>query len=843
LAVEESMFMVTPLAFVAVALIVLLIVVVGFVLLAMSAILRQRRMPPRTDGRPASAPRSCPGCGAALAFDAPHGLCPACLLKQGLAPSAAGIPTDYPRRGSTPVASEAVGGFTARYRGPFTAPTPAELAPLFPQLEVLELLGQGGMGAVYKARQPRLDRTVALKILPPGGSDDPAFAERFMREARTLARLDHPGIVRLHDFGESAGLHYFVMEYVDGSNIRQLMKAGGLTKERALAIVPQVCDALQYAHDEGIIHRDIKPENILLDRRGRVKIADFGLAKLLGRTPADPTLTGTHQVMGTPHYMAPEQVERPLTVDARADVYALGVVLYEMLTGELPLGQFAPPSQKGGGEVRIDSVVLRALAREPERRFSTPREMKSALLDVAPLPADVVLVPVPLTTGPASVPFEISNCRGGLGQASGIVRIEGDELVVEYGVTFVSLFRTGVREARINLRDVQHVSLRRGWFSDVLAIHATRLSVLGDLPMNRPGQVVLELSKRDADAAERFVSRLSALVRVEQTPRPAREARRAGLGITIAAIFVALAGAVFTFMPMIPWAYLHVRSYYADMGFARTPTAEELQKAIRAHPPEQIELIRYFGFDHEAGIVAFVAFLVLPLVLIATIGMKRWALLRPITIMVFAGVILIATLCYSYDARVSRTPFVSLTGPGGSAGGSKGLIPNSRNADGSVDYRGEAYMYLMGRSMHCTASAQVPANPGRDKIAVLCSLGDEEFILTVDPPGAMSEAPIGRRWPELQTALASRVRTRSATGVYLAMGIGVALLFLAAAQFVVVVRVRSAGSEPAAEHHSEPMNEPSRHGGPIRSFAGRIYSLIFESRVREESTSPYQQYK
>ena len=217
---QSSHVAVAPIAllFVIVALLVLL-TVVGLIIVFIVRLLtrQQRRDNPNAVGVRGT-PRQCPGCGAGLSLDAPHGLCPACLLKQGLSPSVAGIPTDYPRRGSTPVASEAAGPATARYRGPFTAPTPAELAPLFPQLEIVELLGQGGMGAVYKARQPRLDRTVALKILPPDGSDDPAFAERFMREARTLARLDHPGIVRLHDFGETGGLHYFVMEYVDGSN-------------------------------------------------------------------------------------------------------------------------------------------------------------------------------------------------------------------------------------------------------------------------------------------------------------------------------------------------------------------------------------------------------------------------------------------------------------------------------------------------------------------------------------------------------------------------------------------------------------------------------------------------
>ena len=147
-------------------------------------------------------------------------------------------------------------------------PTPAELAPYFPDLEILELVGRGGMGVVYKARQKRLDRLVALKILAPKIGQDPAFAERFAREARAMAMLSHPHVVAVHDFGETGGLYYFLMEFVDGVNLRRLLDTGKLAPEEALAIVPQICDALQYAHDHGVVHRDIKPENVLLGQGG-----------------------------------------------------------------------------------------------------------------------------------------------------------------------------------------------------------------------------------------------------------------------------------------------------------------------------------------------------------------------------------------------------------------------------------------------------------------------------------------------------------------------------------------------------------------------------------------------
>ena len=261
----------------------------------------------------------------------------------------------------------------------FVPPDVHTLAQLFPQLEIIELIGKGGMGAVYKARQPTLDRLVALKILPPHSGTDPGFAERFGREARALARLSHPNIVAVYDFGQTQGLNYFIMEYIDGPNLRRVEQTGKLSAKEALQIIPQICEALQYAHDEGIVHRDIKPENVLLDKKGRVKIADFGLAKILGLEARDVRLTGTRDVMGTLHYMAPEQVQHPQEVDHRADIYSLGVVFYEMLTGELPLGRFAPPSQKVHVDVRLDEVVLHALEREPERRYQQASQVKTDL--------------------------------------------------------------------------------------------------------------------------------------------------------------------------------------------------------------------------------------------------------------------------------------------------------------------------------------------------------------------------------------------------------------------------------------------------------------------------------
>ena len=313
------------------------------------------------------APHSCPRCGQPLASDAPQGICPSCLLKAGFPTVPQSIATDRP----------------SGRKSAFRPPTPVELAKFFLQLEILELIGQGGMGAVYKARQPSLDRLVALKILPSQGADDPGFAERFAREARALARLNHPNIVAVYDYGQAGDFHFFLMEFVDGATLRQIERAGKLSPREALQIIPQICEALQFAHDAGIVHRDIKPENILLDKKGRVKIADFGLAKIFGTTGEPTHLTEPGHVMGTPHYMAPEQVEHPLEVDHRADIYSLGVVFYEMLTGELPLGRFAAPSKKVTIDVRLDEVVLRTLEKEPAMRYQQASAVRTAVENIA----------------------------------------------------------------------------------------------------------------------------------------------------------------------------------------------------------------------------------------------------------------------------------------------------------------------------------------------------------------------------------------------------------------------------------------------------------------------------
>ncbi len=280
-------------------------------------------------------------------------------------------------------------------------PEPEELAAILPQYRIESLLGHGGMGAVYRGVQIALDRPVAIKLLPLEISADRDFADRFVREARTLAKLSHPNIVAVHDFGTTTAGHlYFVMEFVEGTNLHQMIHGPGLNPAQALTIIIGVCEALQYAHGKGVVHRDIKPANVMVSTESQVKVADFGLARL--NNPAEDwghTMTGA--VMGTPDYMAPEQT-RGMAVDHRADIYSLGVMLYEMLCGEVPRGVFEPPSRKVQVDVRIDEVVLKAMQSEPERRYQNTVEMKTDVDAIRANPQPPKPAPKPKSKAPVA---------------------------------------------------------------------------------------------------------------------------------------------------------------------------------------------------------------------------------------------------------------------------------------------------------------------------------------------------------------------------------------------------------------------------------------------------------
>ncbi len=306
----------------------------------------------------------------------------------------------------------------------WTPPEPEDLARLLPQYEIECLLGAGGMGAVYKGRQAALDRPVAIKLLPAEMTSDEQFTLRFQREARLLAKIQHPGIVAVYDFGQTSEGHlYFVMEYVDGSDLRRVLRTSKLTPDQALELVGQICDALQAAHKQGVVHRDIKPENILISTEGRVKLADFGLSRPLSEDTFG--LTMSNMVMGTVDYMSPEQ--RSGEADERTDIFALGIVLYEMLTGKPPRGSFDPPSRKVQIDVRIDQIVLKALQEEPNRRYQQVSEFKTDVdrlrgkaprLSPKPKPTPA---PRPATPAPPASPASVSPARLAIYIASAVL--------------------------------------------------------------------------------------------------------------------------------------------------------------------------------------------------------------------------------------------------------------------------------------------------------------------------------------------------------------------------------------------------------------------------------------
>ena len=305
-------------------------------------------------------PENCPDRGAIIPADAPEGICPQCPLLQGVA---APVDRDTP--------------------APETALTIESVAAVFSKLEIVEPIARGGMGHVFKAHQPDLDRVVALKVLAlaPDGGASPEFHERVLREARAMAKLEHPNIVAIHEFGETGGFYYFLMEFVEGESLAQrLRRTGKLDAGEANRIIADAAAALEFAHEQGIVHRDVKPGNILLGGGGRVKVADFGLAKILYRdSGVGFSLTLENQVVGTPYYMAPEQRNDSSSVDHRADVYGLGVVLYEMLTGRPPELNYEAPSDVVDVDARYNDLVRAATESSPDKRLPSARAFRERL--------------------------------------------------------------------------------------------------------------------------------------------------------------------------------------------------------------------------------------------------------------------------------------------------------------------------------------------------------------------------------------------------------------------------------------------------------------------------------
>jgi serine/threonine protein kinase len=259
----------------------------------------------------------------------------------------------------------------------FIAPDPADLAPLFPGYEMDGLIAAGGMGAVYAAIQKSLDRSVAIKILPPELSANAAFRAGFEAEAKAMARLNHPNLIGVYDFGEVSGMLYIIMEFVPGCSLFNSAHGTAIDPAEVVRIVSGICSGLAHAHDNGIIHRDIKPANVLLDLNANPKIGDFGLAR-----PADRQVQENEEIFGTPHYTAPEVVNTPHSVDHRADIFSLGVILHELLTGRLPADDPRPTSVISHCDIRFDAIIRRATDPLPANRYPSAHEIERELRSI-----------------------------------------------------------------------------------------------------------------------------------------------------------------------------------------------------------------------------------------------------------------------------------------------------------------------------------------------------------------------------------------------------------------------------------------------------------------------------
>ncbi|MEM0926148.1 MAG: serine/threonine-protein kinase, partial [Planctomycetota bacterium] len=352
------------------------------------------------------------------------------------------------------------------------------------------------------------------KVINKEVSADAAFVERFAREAKTLAKLSHPNIVTIFDYGQSAdGTAYLILEFIDGINLREAISSGSVGSDEALEVVSTICGALEYAHSKGVVHRDIKPENILLGEDGTLKVADFGIAKMVDDSVRAPTLTATRQVLGSLHYLAPEHLEAPDKVDHRVDLYALGVIFYELLTGQLPLGRYDRPSQvRHRVDQRLDSIVLKTLDRKPEQRYQNASELDADLDQVA-----ISMKQDPETyakdgsespqevpersAGSVSVPFTCDTSDG-MSAAIGVVQVRDDLLRAEFRIRNVfGYLSSKMHVVEIPRSRLTRVELLPGFFRSRLVITADTISTLGEFPNAETGRAELKIQRDDEGCA------------------------------------------------------------------------------------------------------------------------------------------------------------------------------------------------------------------------------------------------------------------------------------------------------------------------------------------------------
>lgn len=290
----------------------------------------------------------------------------------------------------------------------FLPPSAEELAAMLPQYDIHHLIAAGGMGAVYAGSQRALDRPVAIKVLPPGAAKDGESIDRFRTEAKAMARLIHPNIPAVYDFDVSSGYCYLVMEFIDGRNVHELVTQHSLTPELTCNLIAQVCEALQFAHQRGIVHGDIKPSNLLVTQEGVLKLADFGLAQLMDAGSRESG--GDYAPMGTPEYAAPELWQPDVVMDHRADLYSLGCVFYEMLTGAPPEGSFQLPAGPLKLDPKIDAIISRCMQQQPAQRYQSAAEIKK---DVDAIRHGAA---IPATTASSAKPAAVRVVRPGKGR-------------------------------------------------------------------------------------------------------------------------------------------------------------------------------------------------------------------------------------------------------------------------------------------------------------------------------------------------------------------------------------------------------------------------------------------
>jgi eukaryotic-like serine/threonine-protein kinase len=343
-----------------------------------------------------------------------------------------------------------------------------------------EQVGAGGMAKVYRALDARLDRPVAVKVLAPQFASDPSFVDRFRREAQTAAKLSHPNIVGVYDNGSDGETHYIVMEYVEGRTLVDFLAGGGhLSLTKSVEVTMAVCEALEYAHDHGVVHRDIKPGNIMVTREGQVKVMDFGIARL---TTTAETIAQTAAVLGTAAYLSPEQAQGQ-RVDRRTDIYSLGCVLYELLTGAPPFSgetamavamqhvqevPAAPSLRNPEISPQMDAVVMKALAKNPANRYQTAAEFRD---DLDRIRRGELVSATPLL--PAAAPTEVIHHQAGPATA---MLPPGEEegrkwwvvplivlailAILAGGAYFLASSLLGAQSAKVTVPDVTGLSLQ-----------------------------------------------------------------------------------------------------------------------------------------------------------------------------------------------------------------------------------------------------------------------------------------------------------------------------------------------------------------------------------------------